>query len=1751
MVEAKPLLLVTEHYLALSKKGRLVSVKLVKRSLIDRICVLSGIQVLAPEGATPGEMIPERQSRAFFRAWGIDGADEKSTEAVVADLHRDHWQRLIPPVLVIEETTCPIVVPIHLPRERFALPLRWAFIAEDGVVREGTVSLGEKDILEEAQVDGVPYVSLQFALRDLKPAAGYHRFQIESGGDGQDVVQGQCTMISAPARCYLPPGLARDARIWGVSCHLETVRSRRNWGMGDLTDLHNILRWAAENGAGTVAVTSLLSRALAAENQWYPPLPSSPWFLDPVYLDLEAVADFHESEEAHNLVNDPAFQVHLASLRESEQVEFGEVAAIKTGIAEALWRHFQDNHLDPETERGWGYRTFQQAGGQRLHTFALLATLREEVDSGEGKEGFVLDSWAEALLDPASPAIADFARTHQDRLEYHQYLQWQLELQLAEVGRRSLELGLKVGLTQTLPAGLAPDGFAGSLQPRPLGTTHQVYCRPEAGHPPVHPLIPVRITAESCEAYIAMLRCSMKHAGALRLGDIGMLDRQQWQGTINGETTTALVAPPAMELLAIIALESRKNRCLIIAEHSGPLSEHFAETLRGKGILLCRPGYFERNRQGEWLSLANYPAQSVVLASRYDLGSLTDFWQGRDIALMTSGWPSFTSQDRERAIIARAADRAHLLVALKREELLPQECDIDPASVPVLTQDLMDAVQTFLDRSPAQIFLANLSDLSLSTEQADAMSRHRLTPVWKQREPIELESMVDDERLQHLFRTFCQERSIGVVRPSAPLFDRRRRQRHVIPGSFYRLQFNRQFTFLQAAACIPYLKELGITHCYASPYLKARPGSSHGYDIIDHGSLNPEIGSREDYEEFVAALDRHEMAQILDMVPNHMGVGADNTWWVDVLENGQASAYAHFFDINWQASGGQPTDRLLLPVLGDHFGVVLEQGELHLIFQADRGCFHVTYFDHVYPVAPETYPLILGHDLQRLETRLGGEHEGFLELQSLISSFASLPRCVETSAERVEMRRRNKEVLKRLLARLCREHSEIGTCIIENVIFYNGEPGRPESFDSLEALLALQAYRLAFWRVASDEINYRRFFDINDLAGICMERRDVFEQTHGFVIDLIATGKVDGLRIDHPDGLYDPEGYFRNLQAAVSGTSLGLDQAAGPEPVGPDQRKKLPLYVVVEKILSEGELVPSNWLVHGTTGYDFSCLLNGLFIDRDAEQEMTALYHRFIGQEFDFSVLVHDCKRLIMKTAMAGEINVLSDHLYRLAKKNRSTQDYTLNSLREALAEIVAFFPVYRAYCTGDSFTATSRQYVESAVHQAIIQHRAEDTSIYDFIKSVLMLDNAQQQGERQRQLSLDFVMKFQQYTGPIMAKGLEDTAFYIYNRLLSLNEVGGDPCRFGVSVGEFHAANQVRNQQWPHAMLNTSTHDSKRSEDVRARINVLSEMTTEWGEALGHWQELNREKKTTLPDSREAVPSNNEEYALYQNLLGVWPFAEIRSEDREVFRDRFAAYMLKTIREAKVHTSWLNQNHEHENAMLRFITRLLDETNEEFLDAFRSFQDKIAKFGMINSLSQLLLKLTAPGVPDIYQGNEIWSFCLVDPDNRHPVDFDKRWAMLTELRQTFDHAEQPLVELVGTLLQTPDDGRVKMYVSWKTLTCRRQHPDLFEQGGYISLQAAGGRKEHVCAFLRKHGETTLLVAVPRLVAQLLDKDATRMPLGREVWDETRLLLPEGIQERDFENVLTGEKILGRKRQTGLYAADLFANFPLALLMSN
>lgn len=988
-------------------------------------------------------------------------------------------------------------------------------------------------------------------------------------------------------------------------------------------------------------------------------------------------------------------------------------------------------------------------------------------------------------------------------------------------------------------------------------------------------------------------------------------------------------------------------------------------------------------------------------------------------------------------------------------------------------------------------------------------------------------------------------------------------QRHV-PSATYRLQFSNDFTFRDAQALIPYLHELGISDCYASPLLKPRAGSSHGYDIADHSQLNPLLGTEEDFEAFSADLRARGMGLILDTVPNHMGIGDEhNVWWMDVLENGPSSIYASYFDIDWHPVKPELENQVLLPILGDQYGNILESGQLQLVYE--DGAFFIYYYENKLPVAPGTYSGILSHQLDDLVETLSEENEDLQELQSILTAINYLPPRTESSPDKIAERNREKEVIKRRIAALYESSSAIRSAIDVAVQAYNGTVGDPRSFDLLDQLIRAQAYRLAFWRVAAEEINYRRFFDINDLAAIRVELPEVFQATHQLIFRLLAEGKATGLRVDHPDGLWDPPRYFRQLQETY--VLYKIQALLDPEAMTEDLEREVtawfndefkpsktaatlwPLYVVAEKILSEGESLPLDWAVDGTTGYDFLNAANGIFVASTNRKAFDKIYTTFIDNQLNFNNLVNSTKKMIMLVSLASETSELSHQLERIAERNRRYRDFTLNSLTFAIREVIATLSVYRTYINGtDGVARWDQKYIEAAVKEAQKRNPRTAGAIFNFIRDTLLLRNIQDFSDEDQARLLDFVMKFQQITGPVMAKGVEDTAFYVYNRLVSLNEVGGHPTQFGTSVTAFHQQNSERQRRWPHSLLSSSTHDTKRSEDVRARINVLSEIPEEWRVALNRWSRHNAAKKTKVDG--ESAPDRNDEYLLYQTLLGAWPVDMSTPEAFAAFRERIAAYMQKATKEAKAHTSWVNPNEEYDAAVQNFVMRVLDgDRKNPFLKDFIPFQRRIAYYGLFNALAQALLKLTAPGVPDIYQGTELWDYSLVDPDNRRPVDYALRRSLLAELQHRVHQGDQNLVALARELLDTLQDGRVKLYVTYRALHFRRAHAQLFTRGDYVPLEVSGEKQDHALAFARTFEDEAIVVVTPRLVVSLTG-GIEQLPLGSRTWQYTWLDLPfERIGQR-YHNLFTGEvlSVIDRDGSPGMLLASIFGHFPVALL---
>jgi (1->4)-alpha-D-glucan 1-alpha-D-glucosylmutase len=940
-----------------------------------------------------------------------------------------------------------------------------------------------------------------------------------------------------------------------------------------------------------------------------------------------------------------------------------------------------------------------------------------------------------------------------------------------------------------------------------------------------------------------------------------------------------------------------------------------------------------------------------------------------------------------------------------------------------------------------------------------------------------------------------------------------------VPVATYRVQFNRDFGFAKALSLVDYLHSLGISDLYASPLLKARSGSLHCYDVTDPRCLNPELGTEEEFEALVRALKMNGMGLLLDIVPNHMAAHPENPWWRDVLETGPSSPYASYFDLTWGPSPSGQEQKLLLPILGDPYGQVLESGQLAVALEAEG--FLVRYYDWKLPLSLPSYREILSRCLEALVDDSGPSSE----------AYRALARCLEALEEIIRSNPPNSEearALKEGLWNAYRSHPSVKKCVDEVLRQLNGTPGQPESFHGLHRLLDKQAYRLSFWRRAMDDLAYRRFFDINDMVCLRMEEPEVFEAVHHLVLGLIREGKVTGLRIDHIDGLYDPVAYLHRLEREVA-------------PAAPERPS---FYIVVEKILMGDESLPEEWPVCGTTGYEFIHDMNGVFVHSEGLVALDGIYARFTGFEKSFAQVCYGRKKQVMEELFSGEVRRLAQQLVRLACDDRHARDLPEEDLLRALVEVTAWLPIYRTYIRDLDVRARDRAYIEKALDAARRwgPKGSPSPEALDFMERVLLL-KAPFGDEAAKKEWLRFVMRWQQFTGPVMAKGLEDTALYLYNRLVSLKEVGTDPFRTDppVDIETFHESNKARLKRWPYTLNTTSTHDTKRSEDVRARINVLSEIPTAWDRRLSRWSRWNRPKKPVV--NERLVPDPNMEVLIYQTLLGAWP---LRPDEEEDFRERLKEYLIKAAREAKVHTSWIRPDADYEQALLAFVDSLLEPSEENpFREDFLRFQRRVAFYGALNALGQVVLKVASPGVPDFYQGTELWDFSLVDPDNRRPVDFAGRAQMLGEIKK---RQEESLLGLVRELTESWEDGRIKLFVTYRALRFRQAHRELFLEGDYTPLEATGTRQEHICAFARSLSGKWTLALVARWLTRLTAPG--KLPLGRRVWGDTALLLPKEAPYR-WENILTGEVLTASSqgsRGRSLPLHRVFETLPVALL---
>jgi (1->4)-alpha-D-glucan 1-alpha-D-glucosylmutase len=1356
-------------------------------------------------------------------------------------------------------------------------------------------------------------------------------------------------------RCHEPKALA-TGRAWGFAVQLYGLRSERNWGIGDFGDLRLLVETAARLGAGVVGLSPLHAGGLG------PYSPSSRHAIDPLFIDMEPLVA--RSAAARKLVRSASFRARLEKLREAELVDYAGVREAKRMALELAFREAGSKRAAPMPKE--------------VRQYAVFEALREE-------HGSPWQSWPREFRGPDSAAVRRFARRHAGRVRFHAWLQHEARAQLDAVQQLASDLGMPVGLYLDLALGADRGGAEVWADQAAYAAGVSAGAPPDDFNPKgqdwgLPPYSPRALAVSGCAPFARLLRANMPKGGALRLDHVMALARLYWIPAGTPADKGAYVRYPLEQLLGVLAAESRAKRCLVIGEDLGTVPGELRKRFASAGLLSCRPLIFEKDAAGEFAPPAAYPRLALACLSTHDLPTWRGFWAAREIELREK-LGLVVDPQAERA--ERDEDRKRLERALAREGF-----DTSAAGA-----------HAFLARTPCKLVMVQPEDVFELLDQANLPGTVDQHPNWRRKLPLPLERWPVDPRMQATAQLFAPRKPIAE--PAAP------------PIATYRLQFHKGFRFTDAIARIPYLARLGVSHLYASPFLKARPGSLHGYDVVDYNAVNPEIGTEAQLDRLIDELDRRGMHLVLDVVPNHMAVlGTDNAWWQDVLEKGRASRYARFFDIDWSRG------RLLLPVLGRHYGEALEAGEIRLAREGGR--WLVRYHEHRFPLRPTT-------------TR------GIRATQD--------PR-------------------------------------------------------ALHRLLERQYYRLAYWRVASDEINYRRFFEITDLAAMRVEDPVVFRATHAFIARLAEKRAVSGVRVDHPDGLADPCQYLERLGELFFRP-----------------------WVLVEKIVADHERLREDWPVHGTTGYRFANVITGAFVDLNAAQRVDRIYRRFTGTQDSYDDIVWDSRMLIMSTTLASELRSLSLRLARIAAGNARTRDYTATGLRTALAEVAAKFPVYRTYVIPRGVSDSDRHYIDWAVKAARRVSRVADPSVFDFVRSVLTLEAASP-ADPSRQEILEFAMRFQQFTTPVVAKGVEDTAYYRYHRLAALNEVGGNPRDFGLSLKAFHAAAEDRARHWPYTLLASSTHDTKRSEDVRARLGVISELSSMWRLWLRRWSTLNRSRRTLL--NGESLPSRGDEYLFYQTLIGIWP-----GNSPDDLRERLQAYMLKAAREAKLRTSWINPDEEYEAALHRFVAETLE--SPLFLKDLGEVLPRIVRLGMLVGLSQAAIKAASPGVPDYYQGNEIWDLSLVDPDNRRPVDFALRERLLASL----DGAPDP-----EALLANLGDGRAKLQVIRAGLRLRRAFPALFRGAPYVPLHADAGREENVIAFALVRDPHAVIAVAPRLFAHLMAEEHPA-PVGERIWGESCLRLPEGMPYQ-WEDAITGARHAAA--DGALVLANVLSRFPVALL---
>jgi (1->4)-alpha-D-glucan 1-alpha-D-glucosylmutase len=1611
------------------------------RDVIETLASLVGIA----DGFTDafGQRVdtPLEARRGMLEALGFPAGDDaqiaRSLEAVEAVR-----AGLAPPLLAAEA------------RRGLRVPLRtnetsgtvaWRLVDEHDRAREGRAALTPGP--EGAGFD----------LPPLTP--GYHRLTVGFGD-----ARANTWVVAAPQRCWRPRAYAEDgARDWGLATQLYGLRSPANLGIGTYADAGRAARDAGLRGASFLGLSPAHALFPSDRAKISPYSPSSRLFLETLYIEPGVLPGFSDSRAAALM---ETHRARIESLRDTALVDHAGVWEVLSPVLEAYW-------ADSAARRGEdaAFADFREEGGENLESHAIFDALSEHF---RGQGAHWLGDWPEEYRRAGTESVRAFAREHADRVSYHVFLQYLADGQLKASSEIALETGMRLGLYRDLAVGADRGGSEIWSHPERFANGVSIGAPPDLlaprgqdwGLPAFDPL---EMERDGLKAFRALVKANMRHAGAIRIDHAFQLARLFLIPLGKSAREGAYVAMPFEPMLAVLRLESHRAKCLVIAEDLGTAPEGFSNALMASGILSYRILAFEREQGGAFKAPDAYPKDALTAITTHDLPTFVGWWRGVD----TDTRQSLGLYDAERAEaerLERVTERWRLSEALASQQLLPSA--EPPEHAP------LEAAARYLARAPSILTAVQYEDVVGELSQANVPGSTEGYPNWRRKLDRDLSDIAAPggplAKLASALSAEARGPRSGAARlASAP------------PRATYRLQFHEGFTFADAEKIVPYLAKLGVSHVYASPLQRARPGSTHGYDIVDHSQINPEIGGEEGFRSFTDAMHAHGLKLLLDIVPNHMGVGgADNPWWLSVLEWGGLSPEANAYDIDWERLGAN--GKLVIPFLGERYGEALEKGTLELRFDEPAGAFSVWHYEHQFPICPLHYPTILNRALAAL-----GEIGDDMSAEVLKISEQLRAMGEETTRERRRTMPEAAEALKRDLAAAVRASPQIAAAIDRALHLLNGNRDYPDSFGPLHRLLEQQSYRLAHWRIASSDINYRRFFDVNSLAGLRVELSDVFQKSHDLLFRLIREGRIDGLRIDHIDGLADPLGYARALQAVV----------------GPG------FYIVVEKILEPGEKL-RDWPVAGTTGYDVLNQLDGILVDQGLKPRIEKFYQWATEVDEPYGFQFRAAKAEILEISFASELEVMTGDLKQIADADRRTRDFSTNAIRRALIEIVARFPVYRSYLPGDldesEIEDEDVELIEGAVRKAKRWSALPDRSVHDFAADALLgrieVGGA---GQPDPGVVLRYRRRFQQLTGPVMAKSLEDTLFYRFVELLALNEVGGDPGEYGIDREHFHALQAARARDWPNAMITTATHDTKRGEDARSRQLALSELPEDWARAWDTW------RRASTPHIRsvegEAAPDANDQWMFLQAILGAWPLELLEGDDAgeiEDFRKRLDAYAEKALREGKRRSSWVNVDEAYEGAVHALFAELV-KPGSDCLARLRPFARRLAYLGMIAGLGRTVLKCTLPGIPDTYQGTEFWDFSFVDPDNRRPVDYEARAQALEEGRAPAD------------LLASWADGRVKQATLARLLTDRAARPAFYADADYRPLAAEGERAEHVIAFTRSaatSGEDDLVVAVPRLVARLTP-DGT--------WDGkafagTTLAVPAGSRWTD---VIGGETV--------------------------